>query len=684
MKRNVTRNLTRALLAFALLCAAAPAQAQISKITDASLALANSPVTGGALTYSWTAPTVASGFALSGYLLQVRLVPDPPNAPWLTEESSSRLPAGAVLAGTTTSVNSLNELVLSNTSTAITLHGLAAGRYQVRIVGEEDEGSDGPYSDVSEITIPAAPDGLTASRSANTISASWDAVAGATGYKVRWASNAQNWVNASGAAGEDASGTSHSITGLDSAETYEVQVAAVFAAGVSAWSASVDQTGAEASSDASLSALVFTGADDADVQATFSPAFTPDNLHYRVTVDNDIGSLKVRPTAPTASSITVFTNNISPGISSVIGGIQGVAVESGALSQLFFLPGNAGRFSVVTVVVIAANRADRRTYTFHLARPRNGSDDATLSGLAFKHSGADAELTKVGGDGGAGFDAAHLEYEAFVASAVGTVTFLPAANHAGARIRAGKPGAFGAAVASSGVVEHTVVSGEALAFTVTAQSGAQNIYTVTLSNPSAPGAPQNPAATAGAAKFRLNWEAANDNGSAVTGYTVRWINSANTFTHQTGADARAHTALGLSAGDYTVQVAAANAEGDGPYTAAATVAVRAYDADVDETGGVTGRDGIMLARYLLGARAAGVTGGQTAADADLVEENAKNGADLDLLDINGDNAADGDDGILIARYAFGLRGEDLTRGVNDDADEDAITAMETKLRGLGL
>ena len=681
MKRNVTRNLTRAFLALALLCAAAPAQAQISKITGASLALWNSPITGGALTYSWTAPTVTGGRTHSGYILHMRIVPDPPDAPWLTSDFGSLLPAGAEVAGTTIAGGFRR---LSTSSTAITIHGLQAGRWQMRIGASEEDGENGAFSDLGEITIPAAPGGLTASRSANTISASWDAVAGATGYKVRWASDAQNWVNAAGAAGEDASGTSHSITGLDAAETYEVQVAAVFAAGVGAWSASVDESGAEASSDASLSALVLTDMDDADLAATFSPAFTPENLQYFVTLPDSASRIKVRPTAPSADSITVSIFDAKNDYSSLNIELAAAPVESGALTPSRSLISSSGWFNLVTVEVIAANRADRRTYNFHISRPRNGSDDATLSNLAFKHSGADAELTKVGGDGGAGFDAAHLEYEAFVASAVGTVTFLPTANHAGARIRAGKPGAFGAAAASGGVVEHTVVSGEKLAFTVTAQSGAQNIYTVTVSNPSAPGAPQNPAATAGAAKFRLNWEAANENGSAVTGYTVRWINSANTFTHQTGADARAHTALGLAAGDYTVQVAAANAEGDGPYTAAATVAVRAYDADVDETGGVTGRDGIMLARYLLGARAAGVTGGQTAADADLVEENAKNGADLDLLDINGDNAADGDDGILIARYAFGLRGEDLTRGVDDDADEDAITAMETKLRGLGL
>ncbi|MDA7962271.1 MAG: hypothetical protein MPK36_06890, partial [Gammaproteobacteria bacterium] len=75
----------RALFA-ALLCAAAPVQAQapigffVEKVTGTSLSVVNAPFAGGAVTYSWTPPAAKNGGPLEGYILHVREKPATPTA----------------------------------------------------------------------------------------------------------------------------------------------------------------------------------------------------------------------------------------------------------------------------------------------------------------------------------------------------------------------------------------------------------------------------------------------------------------------------------------------------------------------------------------------------------------------------------------------------------------------------
>ncbi|MDA8014204.1 MAG: cadherin-like beta sandwich domain-containing protein [Gammaproteobacteria bacterium] len=102
------------------------------------------------------------------------------------------------------------------------------------------------------------------------------------------------------------------------------------------------------------------------------------------------------------------------------------------------------------------------------------------------------------------------------------------------------------------------------------------------------------------------------------------------------------------------------------------VRVIAFTLDVDESGARDARDGILIARYLLGVRGAALTQGQSAAAFGELEPEIKIGADNMFLDVDGDGDADGDDGILIARYLFGLRGAELTAGFSGlDAAEIA-------------
>jgi hypothetical protein len=78
---------------------------------------------------------------------------------------------------------------------------------------------------------------------------------------------------------------------------------------------------------------------------------------------------------------------------------------------------------------------------------------------------------------------------------------------------------------------------------------------------SKPGAPRNVRAAAGNAEARVTWQAAADNGAAITKYVV----TGNNQSFQVGADQRALVVTGLTNGEtYQFEVHAVNAKGDGP------------------------------------------------------------------------------------------------------------------------
>ena len=109
----------------------------------------------------------------------------------------------------------------------------------------------------------------------------------------------------------------------------------------------------------------------------------------------------------------------------------------------------------------------------------------------------------------------------------------------------------------------------------------------------------------------------------------------------------------------------------------------AFDMDVDESGTADSRDSILVARYLLGVTGAALTFGQTGAAAeDVADKIAAGKADASgHLDVDGDNDTDADDGILITRYMFGLRGAALVAGIGDLEESDA-SGIEAKIAAL--
>ncbi|MDA7968888.1 MAG: hypothetical protein MPK31_08195, partial [Gammaproteobacteria bacterium] len=103
--------------------------------------------------------------------------------------------------------------------------------------------------------------------------------------------------------------------------------------------------------------------------------------------------------------------------------------------------------------------------------------------------------------------------------------------------------------------------------------------------------------------------------------------------------------------------------------------------DTDTEAAANARDGIITARYLLGVRGASLLHGQSAGNVAAHESALKDGVDSTALDVDGDGDADGDDGILIARHIFGLRGDELFAGfsITDEAERAKVEANITRL-----
>ena len=116
------------------------------------------------------------------------------------------------------------------TGTSHTITGLAGGtEYTVRVIATRANAPDGAASSEETGTpqhpAPGAPGGVTVTPAGPTgLEVSWNAVAGANGYKVQWKSGAQAY-DASGRQAT-ATGTSHTITGLTAGTEYTVRVIA--------------------------------------------------------------------------------------------------------------------------------------------------------------------------------------------------------------------------------------------------------------------------------------------------------------------------------------------------------------------------------------------------------------------------------------------------------------------------
>ncbi len=162
-------------------------------------------------------------------------------------------------------------------------------------------------------------------------------------------------------------------------------------------------------------------------QGTLSPAFTSANLSYTATVSNS------------ATSITVNTVKSEVNALVTVAGAQNLVVGA----------------NTVTVTVEAQN-GTQKVYTITVTREPASSTNNNLGNLSL----SSGTLTP-------GFSAETLNYSAIVANSVTTVTVTaPAADSSATRVIVGG--------------QNLVVGSNTITITVTAQSGATKIYTVTL------------------------------------------------------------------------------------------------------------------------------------------------------------------------------------------------------------
>ena len=185
-----------------------------------------------------------TGFA-GGYAVHVK---PSSAADWPSDDSTAdSLPEGASLESAPAGSNGNNDW-------AVKINGLAAGgEYDVRVGGwhtHEGERVGGAFSGAVTILVkapPGKPAVTGAAADADSIALAWNAVADTVdGYKIRWAKVAPTltYLNSGGAAGMDipdsapgeANEVSYTISNLDTATTYEVQVAAVKDGVAGAWS----------------------------------------------------------------------------------------------------------------------------------------------------------------------------------------------------------------------------------------------------------------------------------------------------------------------------------------------------------------------------------------------------------------------------------------------------------------
>ncbi|CAJ2377562.1 MAG: hypothetical protein IBGAMO2_810002 [Arenicellales bacterium IbO2] len=114
----------------------------------------------------------------------------------------------------------------------------------------------------------------------------------------------------------------------------------------------------------------------------------------------------------------------------------------------------------------------------------------------------------------------------------------------------------------------------------------------------------------------------------------------------------------------------------GSSVAPAELIIRQYDLDVDESGGATPQDGIMIMRYLMGVHGEALIAGQSKAEHSDVAEYIEDC--LGILDVDENKDDPWKDGALIARYLLGLRGESLVSGF-DGVDPATVAGKIKKL-----
>src|SRR6185295_11971063 len=155
---------------------------------------------------------------------------------WLAPASGCAPTAYTIEAGSVTGSSNLASFSTGSTRTLFSASGIGAGRYFVRVRATNGGGTSTPSNEVQFtigsgpcVAAPGPPGGLAATVSGTTVSLSWTAAAGATGYVLEAGSSA----GLSNLVVSDV-GATVSLTATAGAGTYYVRVRARNACGTGA------------------------------------------------------------------------------------------------------------------------------------------------------------------------------------------------------------------------------------------------------------------------------------------------------------------------------------------------------------------------------------------------------------------------------------------------------------------
>lgn len=172
----------------------------------------------------------ADGSSAYGSAKTVKTAPTPPASPTVTTTKNSVTVSWNAVAGATSYDILLNDNIFRVTGTSKTITGLTPGTsytYQVR--SNNADGSSTYCASKSVSTLPnppAAPANVNATSTVNSVTVTWNAVSGATSYDVLLGNKTYN-----------VTGTSKTVTGLNSDASYIYQVRANNAGGNGVYSA---------------------------------------------------------------------------------------------------------------------------------------------------------------------------------------------------------------------------------------------------------------------------------------------------------------------------------------------------------------------------------------------------------------------------------------------------------------
>ncbi|MGR3913929.1 MAG: fibronectin type III domain-containing protein, partial [Gammaproteobacteria bacterium] len=501
--------------------------------------------------------------------------------------------------------------------------------------------------------IPADPVVAAPTPAATSLALNWTAPAdtnGAdiTGYKIRWATAAApgTYLNTNAAAGMDvpggASASAHTIDNLTTGAAYQVQVAAANSYGAGGWSDA--QTATPGAPGAPRAVTAVSGNAQLDL-AWNAPA-------------NDGGAAieKYRVRWAEGAGSTIWID------------AAGSEIPGGAGARTYTLTGLTNG-SAYAVQIAAENSNGTGVWS----ASQNGAPMADVPGAPQSVMSAISDATlsvswlAPADDGGADISDYKVRWKRKVRDSVTAWINPPGVG--------GESAGIGLAHTITGLINGTTYEVQVAAVNSVGNSAWSAPHRNNPATP--PHAPGGLRVQPGAGLLTLTWTApANDGGDAITEYAVRWAegDGSSTWIAPPGAsgDATGPTATNYVLRDlkggttYEVQVAAVNRAGTGAWTASAQGETTSFNLDVDASGTVDWKDGVMIARHLAGVRGAAlVTGMGDALDADTVAAKISSGALDGGLDVDDSNTTTAADGIMIARYLLGVTsGDALTAGMS--------------------